>query len=79
VQRTESVRPLVARTGGSSQENRLKAPLSEFFLSEFAKSSLSPGLEEPKLCFGQGHLRADLFLALLVQVESRQDFAVAAG
>ena len=51
--------------------------MGQFFLAQFSKPSLRPGFQQPELGLGQLHFLADLFLALLSQVEAGQNFAVA--
>src|ERR1035437_3566203 len=65
--------PLVGRARGSSQTNCAQSSLRQFFLTEFTKTGLGSGFEQPKLGLGKSHFGTDFFLALLVKVEAGKD------
>ena len=51
--------------------------LLKLSLPRLSETGLGAGLEQTELGFRQAHFLADLLLALVVQVESRQDFLIA--
>src|ERR1051326_7044076 len=51
--------------------------MSQFLPTKLSESSLSPRFHEPELCIAEGHLRANLLLALFVNVKAGKDLAIA--
>src|SRR5260370_7797891 len=62
---------IVRAAGESSHGNRAHRSLQQFPPSELAEAGLGARLQQAELGFTQVHLAANLFLALLVKIESR--------
>jgi len=54
----------------------MPAFVDKFLSSQFAKTSLRTGFQQPKLSLGQTHFRTDLILTLFIDVEACQDLSI---
>jgi len=67
----------VGDPGRSSHRKWRPSAGHQLFFAELPKTRLGARFQQTKLRLGERHFGADLLLALLVQIEAGQDFAIA--